>query len=65
MAEFLLINPAYRLFGEHFNLRFDMRADIHIRASISAHMPWKIKMANVSDDFRGDIDVVWAIPAWK
>ena len=61
MAEILLINPANRLFGKHFNLR----DDIHIRASISDHMPWKTKMANVSDNFRGDSDVLWAIPAWK
>ena len=37
MAKCLLINPANRLFGEHFNLQVDMRADIRIRASISAH----------------------------
>ena len=35
MAKFSLINPANRLFGEHFTFRADMRAGIHIRASIS------------------------------
>ena len=56
MAKCLLINPANRLFVEHFNLRADMRADIRIRAGISAHVPWrfwrhKIKMADIEDVF--------------
>ena len=38
MAICLLINPANRFFGKHFNLQ----ADIHTRASFSAHMPWNI-----------------------
>ena len=38
-AKCLLINPANRLFGEHFNLRADMQADIRTRASTSAHEP--------------------------
>ena len=42
MAKFLLINPANHLFGENFNLQGDMQADIHIKASISAHMPYNV-----------------------
>ena len=43
MAKFLLIKPANYLLGKNFNLR----ADIHIKASISAHVPWNIK-GNIS-----------------
>ena len=40
-AKFMLINPAKRLFGEHFNLRADIRADIR----------HNIKMADVENIF--------------
>ena len=46
MAKFLLINPANRLFGEHFKFASYMRADIpddiRIRASISTHVPCNV-----------------------
>ena len=42
MFKFRSIKSANRLFGEHFNLQADMRADIRIRASISAHVPWNV-----------------------
>ena len=48
MSKLLLINPANHLFGKKFNLCADVRADTHIRASISTHVPWNVIDNNIT-----------------